>query len=544
MAVRISVTECPRCGAPINPANIADLNNPVCPFCETALPVEEEPAAPVATPMFTMGAIPTYGTLPMGAPVRARRLGCMIAAPIAVLAIIGIVVGLALHGGSLGSLVESTNYELDGPVQPVLPGTGTSKDIYVLASDAGNDAAPTLRRVDPYTGTTEWQSAAVGTADSSTNAVVVAAPGEVMIVSGTSIVGINAASGHQLWQASLSTPLANPCVDGCAVVNGSHLITLAEDGTVQSFSITTGAQSWSGRLTSSPRWLEAAGGLVLSDESGAPGSLNVELFDPASGTQRTISPVCATPSDGGDPARPDDEGDFFVSPDGNYLTVLIANSEGCVARYRLSDGHLMWRTAPDINNDQIPVTLSAQSAIGTADYIAWTNDANTGVQIFSADTASGAIRQQYSDNDASAQINMDGGYSSSSGSTLVFDVAPGYNSSHPKIYGVNPLSGASRWQLASRVAADDDNQAVEVTSSGVLVVSCQDKAETCTFEGVDPVLGTITHKTVVDADLIPSVDDMTMGPSELLVNVNNEKALVLNPSTGTVEATFGTINNS
>ena len=183
--------------------------------------------------------------------------------------------------------------------------------------------------------------------------------------------------------------------------------------------------------------------------------------------------------------------------------------------------------------------MTGGGAIGTASVIAWINDASSGKQIYTASVASGVIRQQYSASDASSEITLEGEFTSSPGATLVFEAAPGYDSSKPKIVGFDPATGQIRWQVATRVVSSGDKQYVEVSpTGGIVVVSCQDSAETCAFEGVDPLLGTIKNKTTISADLIPDVTPITIGASDVVGNVNDEKVVVINSSSGAVESTW------
>ena len=170
MSARISVRECPECGAPINPQAITDPNNPVCPFCKTALPVTPDSEGAAVAALFTSGT--AFRTATTATPFRSKR-GYVGAA--VVLVIFAVVVVLVI---SLGSKVKNAlitpNYTISGAVLPVATDDG-SKDIYVLARDAGSTSASTLRRVNPSTKAMVWEAAAVST---SSDTAPAAGPGQ------------------------------------------------------------------------------------------------------------------------------------------------------------------------------------------------------------------------------------------------------------------------------------------------------------------------------------------------------------------------------
>lgn len=342
-------------------------------------------------------------------------------------------------------------------------------------------------------------------------------------------MALDAATGQRRWQASLSNRLATPCATQCAVVAGGRLVTLAEDGTVQAFDTTSGAQSWSMRLTSTPRWLEVAGDDVLTDETAATGGpdLSVLVISAATGTARTLTPSCPAGAHIPINAGATDEDALFVSPDGAALTVLVTTSGGCALRYRLADGAMVWRTATDEFNKQVPFTLTGESTAQGDSTLAWTNDQGA----FALDTASGAIRQLLT-----IPRTMTLSLSGIVGSTLLVQSALQSDSDRPATVAYDLASGKQLWQVATRVTRSGDTQELALTATNPVIVSCNSDCDTCLFEAVDVANGTIKGSSPLPVE--PGQADevhATATNSSLEVVVGWNHMVGLDPATAAVQ---------
>jgi outer membrane protein assembly factor BamB len=539
MSNRITVSECPNCGAPIDPSAIADSANPSCPFCHTALPVEQDPPP---APVFTGFSGVTSGLIDISIPRVVRGRKRLFTVFLLFALIFGASVGiplLATHAAGLGSSGGSgsteENYAIYGPVV-LASGSATNHDAYVIAPNLDTTGTPVLRRVDLQTKKIVWSSAAIAS-QSGTPPTVVPDGAKVLVIADTNVLALDAATGKQLWEGSLSNDLQNPCVGGCAIVIGSDLVTLAKDGTVQSLAVSSGKQLWSRRLADTPDFLQAAGGLAAVVSSPKAPAYDLLLFNPANGVTHVVAPSCAPDGDG-DLAVPDEQSDFSISPDGTTVTVLIDGPGGCVASYRIPDGKRLWRTKPDAGNAVIPFDLTAESDVNGPDVIAWTNEIGSDRWVFTVNTVTGKIHQLIDTGNQDGTTGLDGVV----GNTIVMEVAPSYASDQPGIYGVSLKTGKQLWMDASRVtsAADDGSQTVITTVTGVVIVSCKSSADgssgSCLFEAVDPLTGDITgNLNVDDLDPAPMVDQVTVGSDEVLGNVDSGLAVAFNATSGAFE---------
>ena len=550
MAPRITVSECPNCGAPVDPTKVEDPNSPACPFCRTILPTApDRPPAPVFT--YT-----DYSSVQAPIARSMRRAGrfWLIFTVVVVLVSVGLPIALPLllknssgGGGSAGGgSPSSPNYTLYG--LPVLPSAASAKvDAFVLAPDSGASGSTVLRRVDSKHDKVIWSSAAVPVPSGQPATVVPVGKTAVALVAGQTVIAYSADAGRKLWQSSISEPLAtrpsdeavpgqtSDCLDGCAVAIGGALVTLEKDGTLQAFSVAKGTQLWSRHLSDTPNLLQAAGGWATVVSSPKAGSDDLLLFNAANGTERTVSPQC--PADGqGDRATPSEDTGFFISPNGGSLTVLVTGTGGCVVSYALPSGHPLWQSEPDANNAAIPFTLTGESVAAGDGYLTWTNDQNGDRYIWAVNLATHKTITQLIDTGKENQtVSLDGAVNG----TLVAEIAPSYASEQPGIYGISLKSGRQLWMLPSLVtnSTNDGTQAVVVTSRGIAAMVCESSGDgtngLCKFQGVSPASGDVTGTfNITQLDPAPQLDVVAGPGGDVLANIDSGMAVVFDPVSG------------
>jgi outer membrane protein assembly factor BamB len=542
MAKRIIVTECPECGAPIDPTLIADPDNPSCPFCHTILPTAAEHPRPIVVTRPPMASPPR--------PVRRHRglVGTIVV--LLVVAVAAVVAISVAHAAKIVAGGGGGDYRIAGPIVPVSAAAGND-DVYVLAPDASDTDHVVLRKVDLRTHQTIWSTAGIQDSDGG-SADIVAAGSSVVVIAESTVVAFSAATGAQRWQSGLSTPLTSrasfeglpggvaDCLYGCAAELGATLVTLDKDGTVQAFATGNGAQLWSHRLSDTPDWMQPAGGDVAIVSAPQPGDDELLLFDPTTGRERTISPSCGGDGEG-DTAVPSEDGGFFVSPDGKTLSVLVTGSGGCVASYRIADGAIISRTAPDAQNSQIPFTLTGESAVAGAGYVAWTNELGEDRWIFVTGEDGGRVRQLWDTGSEDSTVSLDG----AAGGTLVVEVAPSYASDQPAIYGISLSTGRMLWKLPARTAGDDvnGNQTVVVTSTGLGIASCQSTADessgTCKLEAVNPATGTIRGSAqYAVSDILPTAEATPGAAGGVLADLASDLVVAFDPVIGKADGVW------
>ncbi len=462
-----------------------------------------------------------------------RRRGCLgtLLVTVIVLAvgggILAAVLGATGSANKLGSVIASIGGSTYTVTTPVVPVTGGGDAFYAIAPAAGSTTNQ-VRRVDPIGHRVVWSSPPLATSDSD-SAVLVAGATQVFAISDDNVLALDSTTGHQDWQASLSNGLASPCDSGCAVVAGNDLVTLTKDGVVQALNITTGAQAWSKRLNSTPRWLETAAGSVLTDDTvgGSGADLEVLVINPATGATRTIAPTCpADPQDPeAGPVTPDDESGFLVTPDGSGLVTMITNSPGCVVRNRIADGAVVWRTPPPTDSGPIPDSLTGNSILIGATQLFWTSDAD----VYAASLTSGAVHHLFTD--PRNELTLDG----TVGSTLVVTEAPNYDSNQAATAGVDAATGAQLWVIASRLKGDVTSQDVAVAPAGPVVISCNETANTCLFEAVNPTTGTIAGSVTVPADPADTEEvHAVVGTTSLFVTAGWDHVVGIDPTDAAV----------
>lgn len=541
MTKRVTVTDCPNCGAPITSRDFDDSSTPTCAFCQTVLPTVSDPPAAPAQPDFKFTPFtPSYGGSFGGVgttglamrPRRAKALVWLIL--MGTLLIVGLSVGLPIALKHVSSSIFG-DYQVQGIVVPAASDV-TSRDAYVIAPPIATLDSPVLRKVDLHTGQILWSTASLN-GGANVDPVVLANGSTAVVIAGTDVYGFSATTGIQLWRASIGyapvTPSACMNKSGCALLIGPDMVVLEGNGTLQSLLVKSGKQLWSRKFSDEPTFLEKAGGMAAVVATAKGSSDDLFLFNPANGAQKNIAPSCA--SDGqGDLATAGTSSYYDISPDGTTLTVLIDGSGGCVASYRISDGKLLWRTAPDSENSKIPFILNDGGVTSGSGLIAWTNDDQDSTLIFAVNTKTGAIKGLINAGKQGNTTTLDGIVNG----TLVLEQAPSYASDQPAIYGVSVTTGKQLWNDASRVnpAFDWSNQYVAVAPDGLVIASCSStggQEGSCRIETANPQTGKIiaTHNLAPLVQL-PTIDGITTLPNEVLFNVNSAKAVGIVANSG------------
>ena len=387
-----------------------------------------------------------------------------------------------------------------------------------------------LRRVDPVHGRVVWSTPDLGNFDDTQQ--IVAGPTAAYAVAGTTVTAFDAATGHQLWQASLSFAPASPCAGGCAAFVGGHLVTLSRDGTVQSFDGATGKQAWGNRMKSTPRFLAAAGALVAVDDTPERASDHVlVLFNPANGAARTIAPVCAKdPATPFGPARPESEDDWFLSPDGTGLTVLMATIDGCAMHYTLGDGKVTWQDPPG---------AARQAAALELDRVVRRRRSHRRRLDDRRGAGGDRLRRRHRHRrhpqaaPRRPQPVQGGRHSGCRG------VGGGAQLRQQQAadLGVDLATGRTLWQLAYRGGSSSDDQNVSVTATAVRAAVCHSDAKQCAFKALDPRAGTVNGTSTVAAGFSPRIDALSQTPQSVLV-VADGHLVVLDPRSAAIKAHF------
>jgi outer membrane protein assembly factor BamB len=517
-------------------ADFDDGASPTCAFCGTALPVASDPPPP---PSFNFTPFTPTSSGP-GITLRRRRggaLGWIIT--LGTLLIVGLSVGLpiALSKTSLGGGGGGGgNYQVQGHVVPA-SSAATSRYAYVTAPDISGLDSPVLRRVDLRTRQIVWSSHSLVNANGDPP-LIVANSSTVVAIDGTDVYGFAASTGKALWHSSISYAVVSnsQCSNaaGCALLIGPDLIVLEANGTVQSLLVNDGKQLWSHKFNDTPTYLENAGGSAAIVSNVKSSFYDFLVFNPATGAQRSIAPECA--ADQGNIEVAGSSSAFEISQDGKTLTVIIDGTGGCAVGYRISSGKLLWRTAPDLQNNVIPASLSSQSEVGGPGIVAWTNDVGNNTVVFAVNTSTGRIRELINAGSQNNTNKLDGAVDG----TLLLEQAPSYASEQPGIYGISIASGKQLWMDPYRVPANIDwkNQTVVVTARGLVFVSCRGAEGSsmngsCRLEAADPKTGDIVGTLNVDSlGLLPTADNITTLPNEVLANTDESLAVGFVSSNG------------
>jgi outer membrane protein assembly factor BamB len=176
---------------------------------------------------------------------------------------------------------------------------------------------------------------------------ILPAEGKVFVADGMNLMALDQEDGSLVWETPMTDQL-NYSEDCLAYVDGV-VVALTLDRYVQAFDASTGDPLWERSMEGYSRELFVMGdSLVILDYTVGASDFSFYYLDPRDGTTRqVITPVCST-----DPSSDrvfdheyldDDEGILF-EPTGESLYLVYGSYFGCVQRYSLPSGDLLWQT--------------------------------------------------------------------------------------------------------------------------------------------------------------------------------------------------------
>ncbi|MEX1018203.1 MAG: PQQ-binding-like beta-propeller repeat protein [Litorilinea sp.] len=528
-ARQLVASRCPECSAPVDlkqvPAAVAQIR---CAYCGThlhlpkrATPASEPPAyrPPVRLPR---GRVPEIITPPP--PPRTGNAGCGIVAALLIfgvmlLADVNVVRTLqsALENGGarpaelfrqLGiTLPQNLGIgHLYGPPIPVAAGApiptapiaasanstpansipanstpessrpGNGAGVLIQARD--QEDAGLILFFDTQTQSLRWRSGPFSR--HFTEIVMTSGPRYIYVADQGRLHALDRDSGLQVWQISLSNPIAMPCTD-CLQYMAGYVVALTRDGTLQAFAAESGLPAWNRRLHTTPNRLHNVGGQPAVVDAETNNRATFYMLDRITGAElHAIHPVCQTA---------DREtfasafAPFVVSSDGLRLHVLGSGSDGCAWRYNLVTGAQEWHFADARENRILPFAWSDESFLIRNGVLYTTQrDGTTGV-LRAVDSQTGATTELLRAEQTELKLET------SAGNTLVVIATPTFARNEPAIWGIDAQTGVQRWQAQLEMNHAFDTLLVRATPAGLFIGQCLWETDVCLFEMLDPSTG-------------------------------------------------------
>jgi outer membrane protein assembly factor BamB len=472
----IVVQECPNCGAPVDVGAGATR----CTYCGTLLartqprPVDERDAMPAPRRITR----PTEG--PAALPPLQRRIISTMGSLMIVIVVFFTVAGvsyLVTERGGLGRANSSLPPYVSSEAEPDLASSVTPDLALVAIALPSEQIAVTY--LDGATGRPRWTGQPLSKEGGRQTAIKI---GDhfVYVVDGASLLALDRIKGSVAWQTSLANALPAGCEQNCFQRMGPHLLTMARDGTLQSFDAETGRPLWSRRLTggSASRIVQAGAHLLVPDvvdeQSTGVGWL---VLDPATGTVlRKLITQC---SSGAWPSRDDP---ILVAPDAATLDVFYGWTRRCAQRLDFRTGQLVQETTFDMS-DHWPVGMPGTSLIMDRDTVYMADQISGKGTILAFATADQQLRTLIEE----PQVKFE--TLAAQPGLVVVHAQPTYDSERNEIWGLDSESGRRLWQDVLLAKGFPQQWAVHLTPHGLSLVQCITDEKQCLVETLDPQTG-------------------------------------------------------
>jgi outer membrane protein assembly factor BamB len=486
----IQVMQCPNCGAPVEMTG----DGATCSYCGAKLQ-RQQPAERVVRERIVERVIVRPEPV-----VRSRRRGSPLSSVLAVLILLG-VIGVCVYIAQKGNIAGLNLSGLNNILPPYVVGRalplslegGKSPDLLLLTQDLTSETV----RVADLKGAGDqrglrWSGQPLSK-EGGRAATLVANAGMIYVVDQASVIAYNVDAGAVVWQSSLANALNESCREKCLRLLGDHLVTLARDGTLQSFDARTGKPAWSKRLNDTAAQLLAAGDkpLVVDKREDSPAGVSVTLYDPASGAAvRRLAPACQTGFGFGGPIIADT---FLTGADGQSLFIVSTWVSGCVQRWDLGTGKLAWET--DIEDgagwpNSFAQISTALSEDGAAVYVA--NTQSSAGALFALDARSGKYRKLLADQRYGLTVQA------AQPGAVILSAVPDFDGEQTELWGVDPATGMRAWQRVLRTQGILAKWTAHLSGRGLVLVQCPRDDKQCSVEQLDPATGVSPGETKLD----------------------------------------------
>lgn len=467
---------CPSCGAPIRPEG----DQAECPFCGTVVQ-RSEPSVPFVR-------VEVGRSISARPAVRQAGLG------------VGVIVAIALSLLALGGFIAWFSVSPQRPSARVISLRGSPflvpvdregpADVLAITYDVKNDSN-SLTYFDSAERTARWEGPTLS--EDSYRAPIAVGGSRVYVVDQAELLALSLDDGTLAWQAPLADTASSSC-EGCLRFLDNYVAVLSEDGTLQAFEASTGRPAWSFRLNETPRRLHVLDGHLGAFDLADPEdwrSLSLFLWEPATGDLVRRIPVHCV--EGRHTDTPGTDVPVLVDRSGKQIYLLYGLSPGCAQKWDLDRGVLIWQITVEYYLDQHHSTTILQ---GDMIY--------TGIAgvVLAMDTADGELRQLTAEDDyelipLAVQEN-----------TLVVAARRTRGSERYELWGLDPTSGARRWQiileeedlLGNPGAWADPAWAAHLTREGLTLLHLLTEPPRLTVETIDPQTGTSLGQVTSDLD--------------------------------------------
>lgn len=435
MSNEVHTVNCPSCGAPIE----ITQGSVKCKYCGAVIE-HTQPEAPEHTIEPIVIKLPQISSTPSATP--STSAGCRPGGCLVVIAVIGVVLAgiwLALPAEQRAALRQALSAQsasiassmtISNITGGFLVSQGDGEPQGLLLFTYNTDESNTLTYVNTISRTIRWRSAPLG--DEYYNVQIVYDASQIYMANKTRLTALNQNNGAVAWEASLVDELPTLC-SGCLAVFSENIVTLAKDGTLQSFDARTGQSVWSARLNGTPDSL-----LVVADQPAVmdedENGMALRILNPANGSLvKRIAPRCPSPFSN-DTQEPDLRSPVLFDQADQALYFAFGFFEpGCVQRWDAASGKVVWQTT----TQQVDLVRDSNTAPLLADGTLYLS---TSGMVAAVDTAQGQLRQLADEQDYElSPLTAQNGI-------VVVLAKRTRGTERYELWGLDSASGERRWQ--------------------------------------------------------------------------------------------------
>ena len=450
---------------------------------------------------------------------------------LAIVILIGGITAFALIG--VGSLFAPRLYA-SGPAALIVSEGGNPADVVAMFYDPDADTR-LIGLVDGVSGKLRWRASPLGGEGYADG--ITAAGDLIYVANGPALLAYSKTDGSLAWQSQMPDRL-NYGDNDLLVVDG-RVITLNADQSLQAYEAATGTLEWSRRLAGYDRNLRMMGGsLVVIDTTDDTYTYSMFFLDPVDGReQRRFTPACQVDEYSSSTMDPDSG--LLYNQAENALYLVYDSSYGCIQRLDFTSGQVTWQTSVEESYSFSPYGFHG---LMTESGIIFSNS-NQLVMANKSNGEAGILIE----NEDYEFLPL-----GTAGDTLVVRARRTRGTERFEIWGLNPSTGVTIWQIdlqgASPIDPPDEMAGLvddtdpgftwRLTPAGLILVKFQANPSQLVLDTIDPLNGLLVNEQVTPLKMVSNEDysiPKVIGWQEQVVYLNlDSNILALDISSGEV----------
>lgn len=320
---------------------------------------------------------------------------------------------------------------------------------------------------------------------------------QVYAASGTDLLAYRLSDGSLAWQVVMPDTLNYG--ENTLLVTTGRVIVSSVDQTIRAYNASTGALVWERRISGYDRTLRLMDStLVVVDYIGESYDFGLIFLNPATGAEeRTLAPGCL--QDEYITITLDPDSPMLYDAATNTLTFISDNYSGCIQRFDLITGEVVWQY---ISESSFSFSPYGTQTIDTENRIYF----STYTELIAVEKSTGAMQILLTDEDYEfLPLAV-------SGETLLVRARRTRGTEKFELWGVDASTGAQRWkvnmdnaapvnppnEMVGLVDEDQSGWTWHLLAGQLVLVKFQAAPHQLVLQTVDLSDGTVSAETIVE----------------------------------------------